>query len=56
VLPNLSLRQFYLQLNLAEFSNLAPMCGRYAISKQPAELIEEFEISAGHIGKALPAD
>ena len=32
------------------------MCGRYAISKQPAELIEEFEISAGHIGKALPAD
>ena len=32
------------------------MCGRYAISKLPEELIEEFEISAGHTGKVLPAD
>lgn len=32
------------------------MCGRYAISKLPDELIEEFEISAGHTGKVLPAD
>jgi putative SOS response-associated peptidase YedK len=32
------------------------MCGRYAISKLPEELIEEFEITAGHTGKVLPAD
>lgn len=32
------------------------MCGRYAISKQPEELIEEFVITAGHIGRTLPAD
>ena len=32
------------------------MCGRYAISKQPEELIEEFAITAGHTGKVLPAD
>lgn len=32
------------------------MCGRYAISKLPEELIEEFEISAGHTGRVLPAD
>jgi putative SOS response-associated peptidase YedK len=32
------------------------MCGRYAISKLPEELIEEFEITAGHTGKLLPAD
>lgn len=32
------------------------MCGRYAISKLPEDLIEEFEISAGHTGKVLPAD
>ena len=32
------------------------MCGRYAISKLPEELIEEFEISAGHTGNVLPAD
>ena len=32
------------------------MCGRYAISKLPEELIEEFEITAGHTGNVLPAD
>ena len=32
------------------------MCGRYALSKLPSELIEEFEISAGHVGSVLPAD
>jgi putative SOS response-associated peptidase YedK len=32
------------------------MCGRYAISKLPEELIEEFAITAGHTGKVLPAD
>ena len=32
------------------------MCGRYAISKLPEELIEEFEITAGHTGTVLPAD
>ena len=32
------------------------MCGRYAISKLPEELIEEFEITAGRTGKVLPAD
>ena len=32
------------------------MCGRYAISKLPEELIEEFEITAGHTGVVLPAD
>ena len=31
------------------------MCGRYAISKLPEELIEEFEISAGNTGAILPA-
>jgi putative SOS response-associated peptidase YedK len=36
--------------------NLDLVCGRYAISKLPEELIEEFEISAGHTGKVLPAD
>ena len=32
------------------------MCGRYALSKLPSELIEEFEITAGHVGSVLPAD
>jgi putative SOS response-associated peptidase YedK len=32
------------------------MCGRYALSKLPSELIEEFEITAGHTGAILPAD
>ena len=32
------------------------MCGRYALSKLPSELIEEFEITAGHAGGILPAD
>ena len=32
------------------------MCGRYALSKLPSELIEEFEITAGHTGGILPAD
>lgn len=33
------------------------MCGRYALSKLPAELIEEFEIHTGAtIGRVLPAD
>jgi putative SOS response-associated peptidase YedK len=32
------------------------MCGRYALSKLPAELIEEFEIHTGKTMKALPAD
>ena len=31
------------------------MCGRYAISKLPEELIEEFEVSAGNTGAILPA-
>ncbi len=32
------------------------MCGRYALSKLPSELIEEFEITAGATGSALPFD
>lgn len=32
------------------------MCGRYALSKLPAELIEEFEIHTGKTLQALPAD
>jgi len=32
------------------------MCGRYALSKLPSELIEEFEITAGHTGGILPVD
>ncbi len=32
------------------------MCGRYALSKLPAELIEEFEIHTGKTLPALPAD
>ena len=33
------------------------MCGRYALSKLPAELIEEFEIHTGAtVGRILPAD
>lgn len=37
-------------------SNLLVMCGRYAISTQPQQLVEEFVITAGHTGKVLPAD
>jgi putative SOS response-associated peptidase YedK len=32
------------------------MCGRYALSKLPAELIEEFEIHTGKTMPILPAD
>lgn len=32
------------------------MCGRYALSKLPDEIIEEFEITAGLTGAILPAD
>ena len=32
------------------------MCGRYALSKLPAELIEEFEIHTGKTMPLLPAD
>ena len=32
------------------------MCGRYALSKLPAELIEEFEIHTGKTLPTLPAD
>jgi putative SOS response-associated peptidase YedK len=32
------------------------MCGRYALSKLPAELIEEFEIHTGKTLPVLPAD
>ena len=31
------------------------MCGRFAISKLPDELIDEFEITAGNTGAILPA-
>jgi putative SOS response-associated peptidase YedK len=32
------------------------MCGRYALSKSPDEIIEEFEITTGYAGPILPAD
>jgi putative SOS response-associated peptidase YedK len=32
------------------------MCGRYALSRLPDEIIEEFEITAGLTGAILPAD
>ena len=32
------------------------MCGRYALSKSPDEIIEEFEITTGYAGPVLPAD
>ena len=32
------------------------MCGRYALSRLPDEIIEEFEITGGRTGAILPAD
>ncbi|MCD6638757.1 MAG: SOS response-associated peptidase [Nocardioides sp.] len=32
------------------------MCGRYASSRRPEDLVEEFEVEQSHVAAALPAD